>query len=421
MILRSPQRGRPLHILLLVLAGWIGLRIETWTPPQWRTPPVAAMEWPSFALFSQRDSGDSVLNGTPNYPSEGFARGPVSYAALAERGMANETDMLAASALNPAQMLAMMAYSALPPGGPPPPADYYRMPRYQTVPVYYAAGGGIMPGTGQPALTPAVWLADNGSPPRLPGGADIGLGGAPIGLTGQSAPEAPAPIPLSPGRSEGTEDRWSADMWMLARKESPLPMASGRPVYGGSQAGAVLRYRIAPESGHRPLAYLRASTAMGAVRESEIALGVGARPLAGIPIVVAAEARGFRSASGRKSFRPAALAYTELPPFALPMGFNGEAYLQGGYVSGTYKTAFIDGQFRADRKIAQFAGARVRLGVGVWGGAQKGASRLDVGPGASAMVNIWGAPSRVSLDWRFRLLGDAEPKSGPALTISSGF
>ncbi|MDD3799128.1 MAG: hypothetical protein PHE36_08125, partial [Novosphingobium sp.] len=115
------------------------------------------------------------------------------------------------------------------------------------------------------------------------------------------------------------------------------------------------------------------------------------------------------------------LAYTEVPPFRRPLGFTGETDLQGGYVGGRFKSGFIDGQLRVDRPLADLAGARQRLGGGIWGGAQKGASRLDIGPGATASLNIAGTPSRVSLDWRLRLLGDSEPKSGPALTISAGF
>ena len=424
-MLRSPLRGRPLHILLLVVAGWVGLRVATWSPPQWRTPPVAAMEWPSLALFDRNEGMEAEPEARA---SEGFERGPVPYAVLPRSGVIGAwPEMPAAYGGTPAGAAIQVAgYAALPPAAyVVPPVQPIRVP--VTVPLYYAAhtalGGGY--GGGQPALTPAVWLADNGLPPGLPGlatGGTMGrVPGGGAGLTGQSIPDASAPVPLTPGLKEGKADRWSADMWMLARKESPMPLASGRPVYGGSQAGAVLRYHIAPSSGHRPLAYLRATSAMGVVKESEIALGLGARPLASVPVVLAAEARGFRSASGRKSFRPAVLAYTELSPFALPLGLTGEAYVQGGYVAGAYKTAFVDGQLRVDRKVLQIAGTSLRLGGGIWGGMQQGASRLDAGPGASAMVNIWGAPSRVSLDWRFRLLGDAVPISGPALTISSGF
>ena len=283
----------------------------------------------------------------------------------------------------------------------------------------------------------ARYLAAVPPPPPPPGwGAGMPPGAMPAPLPprelagpaaygGQAVADAPAPVPLSPelapGLAKGGADRWSADVWTLARKDSPFPLTSGRPVYGGSQAGAVLRYRLAPNSAYRPTAYLRANTALGAVRESEIALGLAARPIAALPLVLAAEARAFRSASGRKSFRPATLAYTELPPFALPAGFTGEAYLQGGYVGGAFKTGFVDGQLRVERPLIDVAGHRLSLGGGIWGGAQKGAARLDTGPGMSALVDLWGRSSRVSLDWRFRVTGDAEPKSGPAVTVSAGF
>lgn len=405
MILHSRLRGRPLHILLLVLGCWIGLRFFTWTPPQWRESPAEAFEWPLITLFAG-NAGRAVAE-----PVAGFDRGPVSFAMAPESAPRTEE------------------------------AGF--VPRFQTiqVPVYYQAGAfpvtGYAPALaeGAPMMSPAVWFAGDGRPALQMAAFGQGSRGMPAttttttmpgqfeqaGLTGQSIPDAAAPVPLSPGLAERKGDRWSADAWMLARKEAPLSPGTERSVYGGSQAGAVLRYHIAPTSGYRPLAYVRVSSATGAVRESEIALGLGVRPIPSLPITLAAEARGFRGADGRKSFRPAVLAYTELPPLSLPLGLVGETYVQAGYVHGRYKSAFVDGQLRVDRKIAQVGGSSLRLGGGIWGGMQKGASRLDAGPGASALVDIWGTPSRVSLDWRFRLLGDAEPKSGPALTISAGF
>jgi hypothetical protein len=57
----------------------------------------------------------------------------------------------------------------------------------------------------------------------------------------------------------------------------------------------------------------------------------------------------------------------------------------------------------------------------VWGGAQKHAERLDVGPSVAASFRIGEANSRLALDYRFRVAGNAEPMSGPALTFSAGF
>ena len=58
---------------------------------------------------------------------------------------------------------------------------------------------------------------------------------------------------------------------------------------------------------------------------------------------------------------------------------------------------------------------------GVWSGGQTGAARLDLGPRASLRVATGPATSRLALDWRFRVAGNARPASGPTLTISAGF
>jgi hypothetical protein len=403
MSLRRSLRGRPLTVLSCVLVAWVAMRVATWSPPQWSATPAEALDLPQPFAFAS----ETARHEFPMEEPAGFGRGPITPSFL-------------------------LAYADLPvpqraggvPGGWGPPVYAYApqsMFRPVPVPVYYPAPGGGDPRNLAALAPPPGWAAGplpGAMPPPLP---PRELAGASVGYGGQAVADAPAPVPLSPGLAEGNMDRWSADVWTLARKETGIPLASGRPVYGGSQAGAVLRYRLAPGSAYRPMAYLRANTALGAVRESEIALGLAARPVASLPIVLAAEARAFRSASGRKSFRPAALAYTELPPFGLPLGFTGEAYLQGGYVGGAFRTGFVDGQVRVDRPLIDVAGHRLKLGGGVWGGAQKGASRLDAGPGMSAMVDIWGRSSRVSLDWRLRLAGDAEPKSGPAVTVSAGF
>jgi hypothetical protein len=44
--------------------------------------------------------------------------------------------------------------------------------------------------------------------------------------------------------------------------------------------------------------------------------------------------------------------------------------------------------------------------------------RLDIGPRASMRVR---PNMRVHLDWRQRLVGNAEPGSGPAVTLAADF
>ena len=120
--------------------------------------------------------------------------------------------------------------------------------------------------------------------------------------------------------------------------------------------------------------------------------------------------------------RPAAALVTELPVASLPLGFRAEAYGQAGWVGGTVATGFVDGQLRVERPLAKFAGGDLSAGGGLWGGAQKDASRLDVGPSARLTLHPTRQSTvRVAADWRFRIAGKAAPQSGPAITLSAGF
>lgn len=214
--------------------------------------------------------------------------------------------------------------------------------------------------------------------------------------------------------------RWSLDLWALWRDDTTTPLTSGRPSYGRSQLGAVLRYRLDPASGHAPEAHFRATRALEGAQETDVAAGLSARPLGSVPIRLAAEARVTETDSGTE-LRGASYAVSELAPVALPGGLTGEAYVQGGYVTGRFATPFVDGQARITRELAGTDQFRLTAGAGAWGGAQEDASRLDVGPSAGVTFDLGAARGRVSADYRFRIAGDAEPSSGPALTLTAGF
>ena len=214
--------------------------------------------------------------------------------------------------------------------------------------------------------------------------------------------------------------RWTSDAWLLLREDSATPVLAGQPSYGRSQAGAVLRYRLAPSSRNQPQAYVRASGALESPRDVELAGGLSARPLAQVPVRLAAEVRLADTRAGT-DIRPAAYAVTEFPRLDLPLGTRGEVYAQGGYVGGDFATAFVDGQARVVRDVVEAGGARFAAGAGAWGGAQKNASRLDVGPSAHVSFRLGEVNARLAVDYRVRVAGDAQPASGPALTLAAGF
>lgn len=243
-----------------------------------------------------------------------------------------------------------------------------------------------------------------------------------IGASPDARPAPPAFAPAASPASASDTSRWSADAWLLLRRGGKAGLgAAATATYGASQAGAVVRYRLAPGSEHRPAVYLRGTAALNGSRQKDAALGLSARPLASVPVVAAVEVRITDDRFGSR-VRPVAMAVTELPPVDLPGGLRGEVYVQAGYAGGKDATAFADGQARADRPVARLGEAELRAGVGLWGGAQEGAARLDVGPSASMAVPVTEKVNvRASIDWRFRVAGDAAPASGPALTLSAGF
>jgi hypothetical protein len=149
-------------------------------------------------------------------------------------------------------------------------------------------------------------------------------------------------------------------------------------------------------------------------RGGEVAVGIRVHPLAGIPVWLTAERRQAigRYGGGRNAF--ALFAEGGLYQRPLPWRFALDAYLQGGVVGMHSRDLFIDGGFAATRPVfRQFS-----AGFGVWGGAQPGLRRLDAGPRVTMRVR---GNLKVHFDWRQRLIGNARPGSGPAITLGGDF
>ncbi len=378
---RRAARGQPLLVLVLILSTWVGARFaivtgadEAPAPPAVLAERVAPASIPSPAL-------------APAAPTAQVAAEPVA-------GGSGRTGGERAGAVwpSPPPSAVIPAPLVRPPSGEAPLEPVAR----QGVPVRVAAGHQLL------------WMA---AVSLLPSPQE-----ATAFAAQQRRPMALAPAPAAP--------RWSADGWVLWRRGGAGTTGAGfaPSTYGASQAGAVVRYRLTPDSGHRrPMLYLRGTTALERPRGEEVAFGIAARPLAQVPITALVEARATRFAGGTK-LRPAAALVTEISPFQLPARARGELYIQAGYVGGAGATGFVDGSLRVDRPLVALGKAELRAGGGVWGGAQKGATRLDLGPGVTLGVPLGDkASARVAADWRFRVAGSAAPASGPAVTLSAGF
>ena len=208
-------------------------------------------------------------------------------------------------------------------------------------------------------------------------------------------------------------DRLQLSTWALLRSQQTgvagsRSLASGGQL-GASQAGARLIYNY-----NRQIALAaRVSSEVGR-RGGEVAAGLRLRPLVNLPVWLTAERRQAvgRYGGGRSAF--AVFLEGGIYDRPLPWKFSFDSYVQGGVVGVRSRDWFVDGAFAVTRPLYRNFSA----GFGVWGAAQPGLSRLDVGPRVTMKVR---KNLKVHFDWRQKLAGNARPGSGPAVTLSGNF
>ncbi len=147
---------------------------------------------------------------------------------------------------------------------------------------------------------------------------------------------------------------------------------------------------------------------------SEAALGFEWRPASANVAMIAEQRFGIDgTADGQAVFVVGGIG-----PTSLAAGLIVEGYGQAGAVArgGTIE-GFADGALRLTRPILP----GVTVGAGAWGGAQRDAQRLDLGPTATIALPVAGQSLRLSVDWRQRLAGKAAPGSGLAVTLGTDF
>ena len=229
-----------------------------------------------------------------------------------------------------------------------------------------------------------------------------------LGSSGGSASSLPA-TPARPPRF----DRLQLTAWALLRGtgRGTIPttsLASGGTL-GGSQAGARLTYRF----NEAWAANVRTSSSVGGVRGAEVAGGIRWQPFRSIPVAFTAERReGLGRFGGRSAF--ALFAEGGVYHRSLFNKFYLDGYIQGGVVGMRNRDLFVDGGATISRPIWR----NISGGFGVWGAAQPGLYRLDAGPRLTMQVR---RGIKVHADYRQRLIGNAAPPSGPAVTLAADF
>jgi hypothetical protein len=238
-------------------------------------------------------------------------------------------------------------------------------------------------------------------------------------LAGFQPSAAPSPLflpPPSPAR-RAAPDRWRASGWMLWRQGSSLARdTAGVGRLGGSQVGARIDYDLTPARSLRAAPYTRLTSALQRPAAPEAAVGLSIQPRRAIPVSIAVERRialgdGARNAN-------AALAVGGFGPKPVAIGLEAEGYAQAGVVGFRRGDLFIDGKTSLMRPLSA---TPLRAGASLSGGAQPGASRLDIGPEVQLRLPLPHIPARLSIEWRHRIAGHARPGSGLAVTLGADF
>lgn len=227
-----------------------------------------------------------------------------------------------------------------------------------------------------------------------------------------AAAQAPSVMAPSTGPMPllASSSRWRISAWVFMRRGDGRQLATGGSL-GGSQAGARLTYRLRNALSLSGRVYAPLHRPEGA----EAAVGVEWQPLGSVPVRLLAERRQAIGSDGRSAF--AILAHGGVSDHPLIGRVTVDAYAQAGVVGLRTRDAFADGGVRLGMPLVQ----DLSIGVGAWGAAQPGASRLDAGPQVSYRLPVLGENIRISAEWRMRIAGDARPGSGPALTLSTDF
>lgn len=332
------SRSPPLRFLILLLAGWTGLR-TAWLAPDWESEPAEAGGAPRTDRLG---------------PSKPAARPQLQTAAAPATRKSLHRPAPVSSGLRP------RGEAASPPGAP-----LWPMLTWQLA-------------------------AQNRNEHRV-------ARAAARSETSRGSPATP---------------RWSFAAWSFLRRGDAPALAPGGTL-GGSQAGALARFRINGEP-DRPLALaIRLSSPVRRPAGAEAAVGIDWRPSRRLPIHLLAERREALGSEGRSAFGLTLHGGVSDAPIA---GLRVEAYAQAGIVGMRSRDRFGDGALRLSVPLG-----RMRLGAGAWAAAQPGLSRLDLGPQASLRLPLAGRNVAIAADWRFRVAGNARPGSGPALTVGTDF
>jgi hypothetical protein len=270
------------------------------------------------------------------------------------------------------------------------------------------------------------WAASSGSSVAVALDSSAGSGGLLLasrspspGFSDAGDPYTPPPAaPAAPPSWRPGRSRLSGSAWMFLRgMGSPGVLASGGQL-GGSQAGARLAYRITGEESAGLSVVGRYYAPIPDDSGAEAALGLEWQPWAKVPVRLGVERRFKLGPQGRNAWSAyAAGGFYRILPGRVEL----DGYGQAGVVGTKQRDLFVDGAVRAGKQMPVGRNKTLILGGGVWGAAQPGVSRLDLGPRAALRMPVKRATVTAAVEGRMRVAGNAMPGSTAALTLAADF
>lgn len=221
-----------------------------------------------------------------------------------------------------------------------------------------------------------------------------------------AAPPSANPIagPSSPRRD------WEAEAYLFYRPDGHQTSLAAGGQLGGSQLAA----RMAWRPGGRPIGLtVRAYAPLGG-KGAEAAAGIDLHALAAVPFRISIERRQRIDAQGRSAWSAYAAGgfYRAKGPVEL------DGYGQAGIVGVNRRDGFVDGAIRIGYRLPTHELTPI-LGAALWGAAQPGVTRLDIGPRAALRIPVGPHILTAALDGCLRIAGKARPGSGAVFTLAA--
>lgn len=222
--------------------------------------------------------------------------------------------------------------------------------------------------------------------------------------------------------------RWGFDAYSLLRDGGGSIAANSRPLLGGGQSGARVGYTLNPLARRPVEIFARLNVAQDGFdvdgRSAQAAIGAAWQPLGrhgpslGVERLIAIRRGGRNAWAARIAGGAAHTANARLP-------IDLSAYAEAGVAGLQQRDLFAGGQAYALYPLRIDDTTRVTVGAGAWGSTQDSAggrlSRVEIGPSAQITRRVRGGSVELRAEYRRRVIGNAAPGSGPAITVATRF